>query len=158
MEITKIRGATGQDVMSAIEKALIGGGFQVSNRRVGPTRVGFKVDLNTELAGHNISPHTGRKGTSLGWNDWVWVNNTINDVLDEMNVSANAQSLHGVYVIRRGSQRFGERDWQEGAWRNVGSMVNPVYAIDAWRPADNRVLPQAFKRGVRVRTYKRRQR
>ena len=173
MEITKIRGATGDEVYSRVNSALEAGGFRLDNPRVNPTNVAFKVSLEVSVAGHNINPHAEsryqtfggkpprglyRKGMHLGWQDWVWVNNTINDVLDDMKVSANVQSLKGKFVIRRGMQHFGERDWAEMRYTNVGSMMAPVYLEDAWRPAENRVLPEDVKRGVHVKPYKRRRR
>ena len=171
MEITKIRGSTGPDVYNAVRQELESGGFRLDNSRVAPTHVAFKVNLEVSKVGHNLSPYaeaepyfysgkkkTGmyRKGMSLGWSDWVWVNNHINDVLDRMNVSANVQSLKGQFVVRRGMQRFEEADWEDNKYRNVGSIMSPIMAGDAWRPAENRVLPDAAARGVRVKPYKRR--
>jgi hypothetical protein len=158
MEITRIRGATGEDVEKELVPELARGGFQLSNKRVGKTHFAFKIDLDTAMVGHNLSPYyTHRKGSFLGWNDWVWVNGKVNDVLDRMGVSANVQTLNGQFVIRRGTQRFDERDWEDNAYRNVGSIIKPIMAIDAWTPAEDRVSPDdAYYRGARKEVHVRR--
>lgn len=159
MEITRIRGATGDQVLDRVEKAIKAGGFRLANASAGPTWARMTFELETTLVGHNI--HIGFRGSErrinkLGWDDFVWVNNTINDVLDEMKVSANAQSLKGKFVIRRGHTRFTEQDWEENKWMNVGSIMEPVMLAEQHRPAPERVLPEEFQRGVRVRPHKRR--
>lgn len=82
--------------------------------------------------GYNVSPYTGRKGRVLGWKNWVQVNNTVNKVLDELDVSANVSSLHGEFIIRKGKEKFTEDDWEDKAYDNVGSVIKPVYRKDAW--------------------------
>ena len=89
-------------------------------------------DKKIEMEGYNISPYTGRRGRILSWDNWVEVNNRINDVLDRHNVSANVNSLAGKFKIREGTKRFGEADWNEEGYSNVGSVMSPVSRRDAW--------------------------
>lgn len=86
----------------------------------------------TKKYGYNVSPYTGKRGNILGWNDWVRFNNTLNKVMDRHRVSANAQSLGGKFIIRKGGVPFTESDWEELAEENVGSMVRPVSRREAW--------------------------
>jgi hypothetical protein len=87
-----------------------------------------------DTKGYNISSSTGRRGRILNWENWVEVNDTINDVMDKYNVSANASSLGGKFKIRQGTKRFGRDDWEELETENVGSIMNPVYRTEAWQP------------------------
>ena len=88
--------------------------------------------------GYNLSPYAEmfggklRRGRILGWEDWVEVNDAINDVLDEQDVSANVQSLGGKFKIRRGRDRMRRDDWEDLAYENVGSMMHPISREDAW--------------------------
>ena len=162
MEITKIRGATGDEVYNRIEKELGRAGYRTAgSARVRPTYVSFAVELETTKVGHNI--HIGydykeKRINKLGWDDWVYVNNLVNNVLDEMSVSANVQTLKGRFVIRRGTQRFSEHDWEEERSTNVGSVMQPVSLSEQHRPAPERVMPWDYMRGVRVKAHRRRKR
>ena len=163
MEITKIRGSTGQQVFDRIGSELEKYGFRIGlggSVHVRPTYVSFTVELADD-AGRNIHIGYGykkRKLNKLGWNDWVFVNGLVNRVLDEMSVSANVQTLKGQFVIRRDTQKFTEDDWEDQKWRNVGSIIQPVHLVEQYQPSPERVQPQDYARGVRVRvkSYKRR--
>lgn len=61
-----------------------------------------------EKHGYNLSPYTGRRGRILNWDNWVEVNNSINDILDEKKVSADISSLKGKFRLREGAKRFAE--------------------------------------------------
>ena len=82
--------------------------------------------------GYNISPYTGRRGRVLGWENWVEVNNAINNVFDKFKLSGNISSLGGQFVIREGSKKFTEDDWEKKGYENVGSVISPVKRMDAW--------------------------
>ena len=82
--------------------------------------------------GYNQSPHTGRRGGILGWQDWVEFNDALNDVMDRHGMSGNASSLGGKFKIRSGDQRFTEKDWRDLEQENVGSYMQPVAREDAW--------------------------
>ncbi len=161
MEITKIRGATGQQVYDRIEQELERAGYRISRAgsvNIRPTYISFTVEIETEKVGHNI--HIGydykeKRINKLGWDDWVYVNNLVNNILDEMNVSANVQTLKGQFVIRRGTQRFSEDDWEDQKYRNVGSVVQPVSLVAQNQPAPERVMPWDYMRGVRVKQHRR---
>ena len=105
------------------------GGAQLSDVRLSDEYVKEK--------GRNVSPFTGRRGRILGWENWVEVNDAINDVLDKKDISANVKSLGGLFIIREGKDRKTESDWEERAYDNVGSIMAPVYRIDAWRPEED---------------------
>ena len=82
--------------------------------------------------GYNQSPFTNRKGKVLGWQDWVEFNNTLNDTLDNADVSANIKSLGGKFNIRAGDKRFDEDDWERLSYEDVGGSMSPVIREDAW--------------------------
>ena len=83
--------------------------------------------------GYNLSPYTGRRGRILNWENWVQVNNKLNETFDRKGWSANIQSLGGKFRIRKGKQAFTEDDWEEFAYENVGSVMRPVTRREAWR-------------------------
>ena len=161
MEVTKIRGATGQQVYDRIESELGKYGFRIGlggSVNVRPTYVSFTVELADD-AGRNVHigyNYTERKINKLGWDDWVFVNGMINRVLDDMQVSANVQSLKGQFVIRRGTQKFVEDDWADQRHRNVGSIMEPVSLFKQNQPSEERIWPLDYARGVRVKAHKRR--
>jgi len=137
MEIRKIIGADRETVRDKLTPSLkklgydfnvkpVGAGFEIRNFRLSNDYV--------KKHGRNFSPYSGRRGRILGWQNWVQVNNTVNDVLDKMNVGANIKSLHGKFRIRQGTHRFTENDWEGLAYENVGSMIRPVARKDAWLP------------------------
>jgi hypothetical protein len=86
----------------------------------------------TKKHGYNVSPYTGKRGSILGWKDWVRFNNTLNNVMNRHRISANAQSLGGKFTIRKGGVPMTESDWEALAEENVGSMVRPVPRREAW--------------------------
>ena len=137
MKITRIQGAEPNFVANAVSTALKQAGYSnyagtkdhsvnISDIRLSPSYV--------EKYGRNIFAYSGRRGNVLGWVNWVEVNNTINRVLDKMNVSANVHSLHGQLKVREGMHSFTEKDWEAFGQRNVGSMMSPIRAMDAWSP------------------------
>ena len=86
--------------------------------------------------GHNLqySPYTksGKRRTrALSRDDWVDVNDTVNDVLDSLGIKANVKSLGGKFNIRdKYEGRRTEQDWNPLATENVGSMMNPITRRD----------------------------
>lgn len=124
-------------VRQQLSKELFTGGVYCSIDQTSKTSLNLSgCRLTKEYVdkyGYNISPYTQRRGRILGWEDWVFVNDAINNVLDRNTVSANVKSLHGRFVIRTGIDRFSESDWEDVKYDNVGSMVNPVNRGDAWQ-------------------------
>jgi len=100
------------------------GAIQLSDIRISQQRI--------DKLGHNIqySPYTKsgeRRTRALSWDDWVDVNDAVNDVLDDAGVSANVKSLGGKFDIRdKYSGRRTEQDWEHLATENVGSVMEPV--------------------------------
>ena len=137
MKITRIDGANPQFVGNAVKEALKEAGYDsyvdVKGSMVNLSYIRLSSDY-IQKYGRNVSPYTGRHGNVLGWGNWVEVNNIINKTLDKMGVSANVSSQHGKLKIREGTHAFTERDWEEWGERNVGSIMNPIRARDAWIP------------------------
>jgi hypothetical protein len=148
MIITRIKGADLETIAEKIKSTYKKIGYDMfvsiegKKIRLSTIRLGDKW---ISKAGYNISPYTGRSGRVLNWDNWVHVNNTINKILDRLKVSANVSSLSGTFKIREGKKKFTKKDWQEHAYENVGSMVEPVYRIDAWQPRN----PKKFKKLLR---------
>ena len=135
MEITKISGATKEEIINRLESAFKKLGYDADIKRADGKITISNVRLSDRWIkekGYNISPYTGRRGRVLGWKNWVEVNNMINKVLDELGVSANVRSLHGTFIIRKGMRKYTEEDWEERAWDNVGSLIQPVPRKYAW--------------------------
>lgn len=135
MEVTRIRGESKEVIIDRLEKTIKKLGYDVNVEPADAKIMISDVRLSDKWIaekGYNISPHTGRRGRILGWKNWVQVNNTVNKVLDELDVSANVRSLHGVFMIREGEKKFTEEDWEERAYDNVGSMVEPLQRRYAW--------------------------
>jgi len=137
MKIKKIQGASREAIMHSLKKEFDRLGYDVfvSPENAGIDLANFRLsDAYVSKYGYNISPYTGHRGRVLGWYNWVQVNNTINRILDRMNVSANVHSLHGKFKVREGKWSFNEEDWEEFANENIGSIVRPVARRDAWLP------------------------
>jgi len=124
-EILKIKGASPSAVADAVVRALMARGFTLHAYPMSSTKVNISnVRVDPKVRGYNISPYTEHRGSVLGWNDWVEFNNTVNDVLDSMGVSAKVQSLKGKFPIRDGTRRYVEEDWVrmglhgENVWRH----------------------------------------
>jgi hypothetical protein len=139
MEITRIKGAEPSVVAEELQRTLKTKGYDnysnVKDSHITISDIRLSDDY-VQKYGMNKSPYSGRGGRVLGWRNWVEVNNTINEVLDKLGVSANARSLKGIFKIREGKTKFTEDDWEEHAYDNVGSIVSPVYRKDAWLPKD----------------------
>ena len=60
------------------------------------------------------------------------MNNEINRVMDTQDINASVSSLGGKFKVREGSHVFTEDDWDDLAWENVGSVMQPVQRYDAW--------------------------
>lgn len=136
MDITRISGAEPWKLAHEIDMKLKGDGISCivstptsSSIRLQECRL---TDDYIKRHGYNISPYSGRRGRILNWDNWVTVNNTINNVLDKHDVSANASSLHGTFKIRKGKKAFTDDDWQHLARQNVGSVMQPVSRRNAW--------------------------
>ena len=134
VNVTKIRGATSQEVAQALLKGFRENGFDAQVHVKNPTSVGYTLRVDTKARGYRVSPYTGRRGNVMGWEDWFDANNLVNDALDKMNVSANISSLGGKFKIREGTKRFGRGDWYHLENENVGSQFEPVARRDAWLP------------------------
>ena len=138
MNITKIRGASPEALSPEIDQGLRERGMRCVVSSPTSTSISLQdcrlTDEYVKEHGYNISPYSGRRGKILNWDNWVTVNNTINDVLDRHKISANASSLHGLFRIREGTKRFGESDWEHLAWQNIGSVMRPFPRREAWRP------------------------
>lgn len=135
MEITRIRGERKDVIIDRLENTIKNLGYDVTVEPADAKIMISDVRLSDKWIaerGYNISPYTGRRGRILGWKNWVKVNNTINKVLDELDVSANVRSLHGMFMVREGKKKFTEDDWEERAYDNVGSVIHPVMRKDAW--------------------------
>jgi len=148
VEIRKIRGATAERVANAVREGLKKVDFDARVDVENSTSVkvsGVRLsNAHIEKHGKNISPHSGRLGNVLGWNDWVKFNNMVNSALDKLKASANAHSLGGKFKIREGKRAYTEADWEALGNRNVGSMINPVYARDSWVSEET---PKIFVKG-----------
>jgi len=60
-----------------------------------------------------------RKTNALSWDDWVKVNDSVNDVLDKNDINATVSSLGGKFKIRNKSTgRFSEDDWERNTLWN----------------------------------------
>lgn len=94
-----------------------------------------QVRLNDERIlerGYNVNQFSGRRGRYLTWDDWVEVNNAINQIFDDMKISANIKSLGGKFVIRKGDKAYTEDDWEDLAYENVGSQMRPMQRRDIY--------------------------
>ncbi len=78
----------------------------------------------------NRFTQTGRKTNVLSWDDWVNVNNAMNESMNKFNISGNVNTLGGKFKVREGNQTFTEDDWEHLAYENVGSVVEPVQRKD----------------------------
>lgn len=131
MEITKIRGAANQEIADAVNTAISSLGMKANVSTKTSTSVDVRNIINRES--HNVMPYSERAGygksrrtSTLTWNEWIAVNNAINDVLDRHHASANVHSLGGKFRIRQGNKRYTAEDWDDIGDENVGSQVNPV--------------------------------
>lgn len=140
MEITSLKGADPDKVADAIKSKLnrlgITGSVSIPSRsavHIGDIRLQQpkNVHMVMYLSGYTKSPKLTHV---LGWDDWVHVNNAINDVIDSFRASANIKSLGGKFRIRTGTKKFTEEDWDALRYENVGSMVHPVTREEAILP------------------------
>ncbi len=119
-------------------------------------------NANVSVSGNNVRLQTIRKRSynlqkkfgdegykrtrALSWDDWVKVNNGVNDVLDNLKINANVKSLGGKFDIRSKSEgRRERRDWDFLAGENVGSIMSPVAREDYILDKDTAIdfgLPQ----------------
>jgi len=76
--------------------------------------------------GRNLNEFSGRKSSHLSWDNYLVVNQTLNELLDAYGISANITSLKGKFVIRRGMTTYTDSDWELLRWENVGSWMQPV--------------------------------
>src|SRR3972149_7770923 len=133
MKIIKMDLAKKQQIINEMNATLKKKGIVAYIKEQSPSVLTFhNIRINPEIRGYNISPYTARRGTILGWKDWIEFNNTINDVLDKHGIWANVSSLGGKFVIREGKERKTEADWKNLAYENIGSQIRPVYRKDAW--------------------------
>ena len=138
MIIRKIRGASAQDVARNVQSKLSSLGYNASVSPKTATSVNIQnIRLSDSyIKQHGYNYHTGmylagdskkpKRTHILAWKNWVEVNNSVNSVLDNMKVSANASSLGGKFKIRDGNISYGEEDWESLGYENVGSMMNPI--------------------------------
>ena len=151
MEITRIEGAYRDTIIKELSSELKKKGYDAFvspiDRRIRIQDVRLSDEYIRKI-GYNVSPYTGRRGNILNWDNWVEVNKTINSVLDRLNASANVSSLHGRFVVREGRKAFTERDWNEFAYENVGSIISPVPRREAWLPENPEKFMEKLKREV----------
>lgn len=74
----------------------------------------------------NRFTQTGRKTNVLSWDDWVKVNNAMNESMNKFGISGNVSTLGGKFRVREGTDAKTEEDWEHLADENVGSVVEPV--------------------------------
>lgn len=138
--ISSITGASVDTVAFNVSRALRDKGFFAEVYVKGPKSVNISnVRLDTARHGKNVyyTDRGSRRGNILGWYDWVAFNNTVNDVLDLLGVTAKVTSLNGQFVVRDASGRKFSRDWAHLKYRNVGSMMFPVEAAIQWSPEND---------------------
>lgn len=135
MQITKIRGATNREIQDAVSATLNSLDMKANLSSRTSTSVDVRNIRNKES--HNVMPYSeqmgygkSRRTNTLTWDEWVKVNNAINDALDRHHASANVHSLGGKFKIRHGQKRYTAEDWDSLGEENVGSMVNPVRRKD----------------------------
>jgi hypothetical protein len=163
MEITKIKGAEVDHVQIEVAAKLHGLGyetsvlprtstsFEVRDIRLSPERIqerGYNYNMSNFEAG--ITPHP-RRTHALSWDNWVEVNNAVNEVLDKMGVSANVRTLKGKFKIREGTQDYTEEDWEDLSYENVGSQMSPIQLRDkilSESELKNREITPARPRGA----------
>lgn len=116
---------------------MLEGGVSIPTKRDCSFKVG-EVRLSQEYVdkkGYNVSSFSGRRGRYLSWDQWVDLNDKVNDLFDINGVKADITSLGGKFVIReKDDGRQTERDWSGVKHENVGSMMNPVPRYRAWVP------------------------
>ena len=134
MEVNKIRGADVDAVANAVDAKIKGMGYAGWVNKKSGTSFDYRnirkekgiKNIMVSDAGYFGQPSKGYHRTkALSWNDWVKVNNAVNDVLDRLNVKANVHSLGGKFKIREGDLRYSESDWESLGEENVGSQMNP---------------------------------
>jgi len=100
------------------------------------------TDKYVNKYGYNLSPRSEfsygkqRRGKILGWYDWIDFNIAINDVMDDLKISANVDSRDtygGHFVIRRGLDSASPSDWDDLEWENIGHQDNPLFRPDLWK-------------------------
>lgn len=138
MEITRISGASTEEVQNALTEKLVGLGFdftilprtstsfEIRDIRIAPERLqseGYNYRMFPYAAGFSKHP---RRTRALTWDNWIEVNGSVNEVLDRMNVSANVKTLGGKFKIREGTHAYTAQDWSELGRENVGSQVSPI--------------------------------
>jgi len=159
MEIRKIRDRNGRylhpiqtkELALSIESTLKDIGFRAYAYSLNSSAIRISgVRLNTKAWGHNISPYTYRRGNILNYYQWGLVNYTLNVIFDYHELSAKITSLNGLFVIRDGFERYTFRDWEDRKWDNVGSVINPIYRIDAWSPANYEKFETQYTNAIKT--------
>jgi len=124
-----------------LEKRGIECNVQTDTTRIDLLRCRLTYDFVDDY-GYNLSPRLTpsgerqRRGRVLNWYDWVDFNETINDVMDNMRVSANVTSSDlygGRFIIRRGRDRADPSDWDELKEENIGRDYYPLFRPDLWK-------------------------
>lgn len=113
-----------KDLIVFIEVKMQRLGFEVfgdiinsTHIKLGSNKCQFRIIV--ERLGYNtrVNPHLNLKRTRVpGWDQRVKFNNTLNQIMDELDFSANVVS--GPFTIRQGLQHFTESDWhnQKPEW------------------------------------------
>lgn len=136
MEITNLRDSSGnrirggsetcEQILRGLRRILVGLMFDGNVSSRGPLACSFdilNVHISSEYAricGTNINER-GRHGSFLNWDNWVDLNNAVNDLFDEMHLKANITSNGRTFIVRtleRG--RMTEREWQSARGRSSG--------------------------------------
>lgn len=78
----------------------------------------LNVRLSNEYVrrcGRNINDR-GRHGSFLNWDNWVDLNNAVNDLFDEMHLKASITSNGRLFIVRNVEHgRMTEREWRSAA-------------------------------------------
>lgn len=141
-QITSIKGdMSKEDLANELKRLLNHRGYDANVRvdkghiKIGDVRLSEKyLDEKGYNLKENLWNGKKRRGRILNWNNWVEVNDTINDVMDKFKMSGNASSLGGKFKIRKGTERMTEDDWSYQQGENVGSIMHPIAREDDWQP------------------------
>ncbi len=133
--ITHVPSDVKGSVMESIGRMLKKKGYSVDVELYKGQIMLRNIRVDTDRRGHNWRQKWGDGGykrtNNLSWDDWVEVNDTVNDTLDKFKVNANVKSLGGKFDIRdRDEGRRNENDWSNLEYENVGSMMNPITRKD----------------------------
>ena len=123
--------------------------FKVTKTRIDITNVRLSDEYVNKFGMNKttIYGRGNRRGRILGWINWVLVNEVINAVLNEYNVSAKVTSQNGMIRIREGTNGFNEYEI-ETMLRDrspYGAVDNLMYR---WTPENDDICIDDIRGGV----------